>query len=1028
MGHNMLEDLENVQVTGRNRMEGRAHFIPFQTEQAALSFTRESSCYYKLLNGMWKFLYLESPKQLPENFFISEFDCSEWDTIHVPGHWQLQGYGKPHYTDLYYPFPVQPPHVPFENQVGCYKNEFYIPESWNGGCIRIRFEGVDSAFHLWINGEEVGYSQGSRLTAEFDITSFVHAGKNTMTVCVYRWCDGSYIEDQDMWWLSGIFRDVYIVHEPAVHIYDMTLCTTLDENYENGVLQLSTKICNEQLLNKNYVLEYKLCNKNGEVLDQHTSYLDLQGKRVIDDTHSFSVKKPQKWSAEDPYLYIVLFTIRNENSEVVEVISQKIGFRMIEMKDRNLLVNGIPIIFKGVNRHDHDPDTGRYVTYETMKQDVMLMKQHNINAVRTAHYPNDPRFYDLCDEYGLYVIDEADMECHGFELIGNANVLSDDSEWENAYVDRVERMVRRDRNHSSIIMWSLGNESGFGCNFIAMANKCRELDQSRIIHYEGDRETKVADIFSTMYSSVEKIIGYAEEEKWEKPHILCEYAHAMGNGPGGLKEYWEAIYSHKRLQGGFVWEWIDHGLRQVNENGEEYFAYGGNFGDTPHNSNFCIDGLLLPDRTPSPALLQYKKIIEPIKVGEIDIRSGRISIQNIYDFRSLKGYRVQWTVKKEGKVIASDSIDAPPLLPKESCEIQLLFKDEIALHTEEDCYVTVSIVLGADTNWGVAGHEIAWEQFCIPALKKIRRKRDSKLYEPVTLHETKEEIRVAGESFAISFHPVTGRIKDWTFKGQSLMEEGPELNIWRATIDNDMYVVEKWKEQYVHLVKHDVASIEAVQLENGNVEVVVKGFISPLVVNWKIAFTYTYEIERSGAMKIETKLNPSGTLPEMLPRIGLEMRLPKQYQNVSWFGRGPGESYVDSKEANKIDLYEMTVKDLFFPYVFPQETGNRTDVKWVSLYDQYHVGFVAHSTQDFNFSALPYTTEDLEKAEHLYELQEREFVTFHLDYKQNGLGSASCGPAQLQEYHLKPEPCQFEVYIVPFNGDHKRAFEIVKES
>ena len=410
MGLNMLADLENVQVTGRNRMEGRAHFIPFQTEQAALSFTRDSSSYYKLLNGKWKFLHLESPKQLPENFFLSEFDCSEWDRIHVPGHWQFQGYGKPHYTDLYYPFPVQPPHVPFENQVGCYKNEFYIPESWNGGCIRIRFEGVDSAFHLWINGEEVGYSQGSRLTAEFDITSFVHAGKNTMTVCVYRWCDGSYIEDQDMWWLSGIFRDVYIVHEPAVHIYDMALRTTLDENYENGVLQLSAKICNEQFLNKNYVLEYKFCNKNGEVLDQHTSHLDLQGKSILDDTHSFFVKNPQKWSAEEPYLYIVLFTIRNEDGEVVEVVSQKIGFRMIEMKDRNLLVNGIPIIFKGVNRHDHDPDTGRYVTYETMKQDVMLMKQHNINAVRTAHYPNDPRFYDLCDEYGLYVIDEADLE------------------------------------------------------------------------------------------------------------------------------------------------------------------------------------------------------------------------------------------------------------------------------------------------------------------------------------------------------------------------------------------------------------------------------------------------------------------------------------------------------------------------------------------------------------------------------------------------------------------------------------------
>jgi len=645
-------DWETQHVLERNRLEGRAFFIPYADEANALTYERGNSCAFQLLNGVWKFYYGLAPGLTPAPFYEESFNVSDWDDIPVPSSWQFQGYGKPHYTNIVYPFPVDPPHVPSENPTGCYRRDFTISEAWSNQRVVLRFEGVDSAFHVWVNGQPVGYSQGSRLPSEFDITEQVRTGANSVAVRVYQWSDGSYIEDQDMWWLSGIFRDVYLVATPRVHMRDIAVRTELNAHDQGAILKVSTKLSNltDSAVNGHSV-ELRLLDAQrrpvADVQANETFAIDADGQAAL--MFEMRVDRPEKWSAESPYLYHLLTTVKDEQGEVLQVIPIRVGFRSVELKGGNFLVNGVPIMLKGVNRHDHHPELGKAVPLQWMIDDVLLMKRHNINAVRTSHYPNDPRFYDLCDEYGLYVIDEADLECHGFGYTADANWLSDNSEWEKAYVDRMERMIERDKNHPSIIMWSLGNESFFGRNHEAMAARARFMDPTRLIHYEGDRDAKVADVFSTMYSSVEAMAELGARTDLDKPHILCEYAHAMGNGPGGLKEYWETFYAHKRLQGGFVWEWLDHGIPQHAKNGQKYFAYGGDFGDQPNDGNFVIDGLVMPDRTPSPGLIEYKKVIEPVKVEEVNLSAGQVKVTNRYDFISLDHLVCRLLLEKKTK-------------------------------------------------------------------------------------------------------------------------------------------------------------------------------------------------------------------------------------------------------------------------------------------------------------------------------------------------------------------------------------------
>ena len=1010
------EDVRDQSRLHRNRLEPRAHFVSFRNEREALSSVQESSK-IQLLNGKWKFFYAENPLYIPTNFYEKNYDCTDWDDIQVPGLWQLQGYGKPHYTDLYYPFPVNPPHVPEKNPTGCYRRSFFVDKNWNNSNIHIKFEGVDSAFHLWVNGQEVGYSQGSRLTSEFDITPYIKEGENSLAVQVHQWSDGSYLEDQDMWWLSGIFRDVYLLSVPKVHLFDINITTDLDDQYIDAELKISAKIKNSSDENESFILSYQLFDKNVVCLEGDFSeqLVNISGSEQINLTIQEQMASPRKWSAEDPYLYTLLLTLKNEKGDLIEVVPQRIGFRSIEVKDRNLKVNGTTIMFKGVNRHDHDPDKGRTVSYELMKKDIMMMKQFNINAVRTAHYPNDPRFYDLCDEYGLYVIDETDLECHGFELLGDASQLSNDPSWEAAYVERLERMVQRDKNHPSIIMWSLGNESGFGCNFEAMYKRCKELDQTRVVHYEGDRETVAADIYSTMYSSVERIIGFAEAENWEKPHILCEFAHAMGNGPGGLKEYWDAFYKYDRLQGGFVWEWVDHGLRQNTEDGTEFFAYGGDFGDEPNNGNFCMDGLVNPDRMPSPGLYQYKKIIEPIKMTELDNKKGTIQIENRYNFLTLDHLECSWTLEADGDFVASDSVTLPFIQAGETSQIQIPY-NEYLLQANTDYKLNVFLTLKNDTKWAKKGHEIAWEQLSIPCHNIAEEKKVTENASPVTLESTNNTIAVKGNDFEIQFSKVDGQMISWVSSGQQVMKKGPVMNFWRAMTDNEMYMVKNWKESYLHMIEQDARKIEYEQLDNSTIKVRVEVTMAPLVVGWGVNGIYEYTIHGNGHVQLKVKGEPFGKLPETWPKVGLEMQIPTELSQVEWYGRGPWESYPDSKVACKIGRYQKTIDELFFPYEYPQENGNRSDVKWASFHNGNNFGLLTVAKDPMNFSAHYYTKEDIEEAKHLYQLQKRDYITLNLDYQVNGIGSNSCGPGPLPEYQLKPITFEYEVSFIPFQG------------
>ncbi|MGL5750361.1 MAG: glycoside hydrolase family 2 TIM barrel-domain containing protein, partial [Paraclostridium sp.] len=703
---------ENIHIDGINRLDARAHFLSFPSKKLALIGDKKYTHNYKNLNGSWKFLFLDAPEYSPEGFYTEEYNTENWDDIIVPGNWQLQGYGKMHYSDLWYNFPINPPYVPTENPTGIYKRNFTIDESWIGEKVILKFNGVDSSYNIWINGKEVGYSKGARIQSEFDITDYVRYGSNECTVRVYQWSDGTYLEDQDMWWLSGIFRDVELYTEPTYGIEDLMVVTDLDEKYEDATLNVNLKFREYD----NQKVQFELLDKNKQVVFEEI--LD------VNEELNFSkrIKNPLKWTAEEPNLYTLMISIYIDG-EMVQVIPQRVGFRKIELKGEVFAVNGVAIKFKGVNRHDYNPKNGRVVAKEEIEKDVILMKQHNINAVRTAHYPNSHYLYELCDEYGLYVIDETDLECHGFELTGNYAWISDDKDWELAHVSRMERMMQRDKNHPCILMWSLGNESSFGCNFRAMAKRCKELDPTRILHYEGDfrlseEDGPVSEVYSTMYTWIEREgstfnMGSIINDV-KKPHILCEYAHAMGNGPGNLKEYQELFYKHDKLQGGVVWEWFDHGIHTVAENGQEYYRYGGEFGDDPSNINFCIDGLIMPDRTVSPGLLEYKKVIEPAQTSAVDLEKGIVKVINRYDFRNLNTLELVYTIKEDDKIIESGRVEMPSIKGREICEVKLPYNLDFPKGDGATYYLNLSYVLKEDYNWAKAGYELATAQFELP--------------------------------------------------------------------------------------------------------------------------------------------------------------------------------------------------------------------------------------------------------------------------------------------------------------------------
>ncbi len=1020
----MPHDWENPAQLHRHRLPARAYFwaCPAGAESGANPWVRS-------LNGNWKFHCAPSPAESPDGFWRDECRVDTWAELAVPSHWQLAGYGRPHYTNVVYPFPVDPPRVPSENPTGCYRREFEIDSAWAGQEIRLRFEGVDSAFHVWVNGQEAGFSKGSRMPAEFDITPLLRPGANTLAVRVYQWSDGTYCEDQDMWWLSGIFRDVFLLAVPRVRVNDVKIETAFDGECRDATLRVRVDLRNTTTAASNaYSVDVRLPELPGVQAERSVTLAAGASARL---EFEIPVSAPEKWSAETPKLYALVLTLKDNAGNVVETVPLRVGFRQIEIRDGVFLLNGAPVKLKGVNRHEIHPDFGRAVPVEAMRQDIVLMKQHNINTIRTSHYPDDPRFYDLCDELGVYVVDECDLETHGFIMLpewkGNP---TEDPAWEAACVDRMVRMVERDKNHPCIVMWSLGNEAHFGCNHMAMARATRAIDSTRPLHYEGDYHLHTVDVYSQMYTSHENVWKIArgeyeidvENRKAVRdyrpmPFFLCEYAHAMGNGPGGLAEYWDAIYASPRLMGGCVWEWADHGLRQRLPDGREYFAYGGDFGDLPNDGNFVCDGLVFPDREPSPGLIEYKKVIEPVHVETLDAAEERFRVRNRYDFLTLAHLALSWVVEIDGKEYARGEYPTPLIAPGAAGDITISWRDDRPLPLGE-AFITLTFALAQDTDWAPRGHVVAWSQQPLPNAMPAQKTAPDSPRPALTIEERPAAFAVRGGDVELVFDRVRARIATWRMAGVPVLNSGPRLNLWRATTDNDRPLNNdrSWFTMGLDQLQHRTDRVEVEQLAADAVRITAHTRVAPPIRELGYRCVYVYTLWGDGELQIEVSGDPEGRWPERLPRIGLELGLPVERDHVEWFGSGPGECYPDSCRAARVGRYARTVDELCTPYLFPQENGNRMDARWVSITDAAGRGLLCTGQPRIDFSAHRFTPLDLERARHPHELTPRDEIIVHLDYRQNGLGSASCGPGVLPQYQLRPEPFRFVVRLKPLYG------------
>lgn len=1026
-------DWENEKVFRVNKEAAHCSLMPFESFKEALKGDRDSSRYFKLLNGAWKFNWSPDPDSRPADFYKADFDVSGWDDIKVPSNWQIEGFGVPLYVNIKYPFKVNPPLVMDEppadftnfkdrNPVGSYRRTFTVDESWKGREIFINFDGVDSAFYLWVNGEKVGYSQDSRTPAEFNITKYLVDAENTVAVEVYRYSDGSYLEDQDFWRLSGIFRDVYLYSAPEIHIRDFFVRTDLDGEYENATLKVSADIVNygdaEVFMPGVKAVLYD--SKGKQVATIKRVKDDIRkieaGKTVTVEFESV-IKNPLKWSAETPNLYKLVLSYRNRAliSSLQEAVSCNVGFREVEIKDGVLLVNGKYVYMKGVNRHEHDPDTGHYVTRESMIKDIMLMKQGNVNAVRTCHYPDVPMWYDLCDEYGIYLIDEANIESHGMGY--GKDSLAKKPSWGPAHMDRTMNMVQRDKNHPSVIIWSMGNEAGDGVNFEANSAWIKEFDPSRPVHYERAGQAKHVDIVSPMYARIPQIIKYAETKGIYRPMILCEYAHAMGNSLGNIADYWIAFEKHRALQGGFIWDWVDQGLRKVDEkSGKEFWAYGGDYGDKPNNGNFCINGIVQPDRKPNPHYYEMKKVYQDIKVEAIDGPVGghkKFRIHNKYDFINLKGFvNLKWylTTCHQGRSVKTThegTISDLDIAPGSSMDVELPYYKHYSVEPHE-MILTIQFDLAKDQPWAGAGHVVAWDQFEIKSLPAVIGKRAGG---PLKSGEIDGMIVISGKDFAATFDKKMGALVSYKVSGTEMISGPLVPNFWRVPTDNDggnkmPNRLGVWKNAGK---KVSVDSVRVLKRSDNRIAIVVNS--RPAAKDSKLAVEY--EVHGDGRIHVDCRFMAGKGLPN-IPRIGMQFAMPKVFDNIKWYGRGPHESYWDRKTGAAVGLYLEKVSEPVHEYVRPQENGNKTDVRWMTLTDETGKGLKFTGMPLLSVSAWPYSMEDLETAKHPFELPQRDYITVNIDYKQMGVGGDnSWGAKTHKEYTLPAKDYEYRFVIEP---------------
>ncbi|WP_159622620.1 glycoside hydrolase family 2 TIM barrel-domain containing protein [Ruania rhizosphaerae] len=1015
----------------QNRAPARAYLVGYQDEPTARTMVREASSQWRSLNGDWRFRYYEHPLDVPTG--VAEHPHPDWAVITVPSLWQLQGYGRLQYTDEGYPFPIDPPFTVTANPTGVYQRTIHIHPDDLTGQVLLRFDGADSFLQVFLNGTEIGFSKGSRLTAEFDITAHLRPGENLLTALVHQFSDASYLEDQDMWWASGLFREVSLLVRPAARLDDVHTWTTFDAPADQVPTDatLHVRARASSAVGK---LGYRLLGPDGA--DVATGHLE---ESVDGLTLDLPVTAPAQWSAEEPHLYQLLLETHDGAGAVTEIVPVRIGFREVTIADGVLRLNGRYLALHGVNRHDHDDVTGRTVSLERMEQDVRLMKAHNINAVRTSHYPNDPRFYELCDVYGLYVLAETDLETHGFSYADDLARLAEDPEWRPAFVDRIERHVLAQRNHPSIVMWSLGNESGMGENFAAMYHRAKELDPTRPVHYEEDRDAEVMDVVSTMYSRVQ-MMDELGAYPLGKPRILCEYAHAMGNGPGGLAEYQQVFDRHPSIQGHFVWEWIDHGIRAKGSDGQVYWRYGGDFGDEPHNGNFCIDGLVLPDQTPSPGLREYAQVICPVAIEPVPdggpSAGVHVRVRSRYGVRDTAGIDLEVRTLHDGETVATQTVPAPVLGPGEAAVVEVVPAEGVpgvvgvlagaattsapgaesgSVATER--FLTIAVRHREATRYAPAGHPLGVYQVPLPlgpnagprVASPAARARRGRL--EIEDDGRDAVVRLAEQTWRFSRRE--GALVGLTDGSRDLLRRPPRVQLDRPTIDN--HQVERdtlWAPRFWHLMRTHPRTF-AIEREGEAVRVRTTAVHAPPAYELGVRAATDYLLGPDGACRIEIAGEPYGDYADVVPMLGATLGVDPALTEVEYYGLGPGENYPDSRAAATIGRYRSTVDALNTPYVRPQDTGNRGEVRWLALTDKGGSGLWIGADNPVEAAVWPWSSAALEAARHQCDLKPEGALTVTLADALLGLGSNSWGSEVLHSHRVWLRPFRLALTLVP---------------
>jgi len=1005
-------DWENQAVSEINREAPHASLMPFDTEAKVPANDFSASPYYKSLNGKWKFNLVTKPADRPASFFGKNFDDSAWKLIDVPANWEMKGYEYPIYTNIIYPHKATPPTIQENyNPIGSYRMEFETPNDWNGKEIILHFGAVSSAMYVWVNGEKVGYSEDSKTPAEFNITKYLKSGKNLLAVQVFRWSDGSYLEDQDFWRMSGITRDVYLVARNTTHVFDFQLKSGLDALYNDGIFNADITLRNLGKTTKNVTVEAKLLDGNAKVLEFSKKVSAAAGNQSI----SFDGKLAniKKWSAETPNLYQLVITTKDESGKIIESLGCQVGFRNVEIKNGQLCVNGVRILVKGVNLHEHNDINGHVQDLETMIKDITVMKKFNINTVRTSHYPEPEKWYELCNKYGMYLIDEADIESHGMGY--GKESLAKDPTWYDAHLFRTRNMLERDKNNPSVIIWSLGNEAGDGENFVKTSAWIKSRDNTRLVQYEQAGTKAHTDIYCPMYATIDRMIQYAEKSK-DKPLIQCEYAHAMGNSVGNLQDYWDAIESHDMLQGGCIWDWVDQGLLTTNEKGEKFWAYGGDFGpkDVWTDGNFNCNGLVDPDRTPHPSLYEVKKVYQYVGFKALDVNAGKFEVINKYDFLNLNNFGFDWRIEADGIKVAEGKLSSlnVPAHGKIEVSVPINLKPEPG----KEYFIIFSVKTIAATDLIPVGHEVAYEQFELPiSAPAISVTPKGKL----TMEKSTNKTVIKGADFAVSFDLVKGGMNSLVFAGKEMLNDGkgPEPNFWRAPTDNDFgNGLDKrdkvWRKagENKKLTGSKVTKISENQV---NVELTfdIPGLEGETVAKYESV----YKVYGNREIEVVNNFKEiAEKLPE-IPRMGMNLQLAREYENMEWLGRGPQENYCDRNTGALVGLYNGKVKDQYWAYIRPQENGNKTDVRWVAFTNNEGNGLLSIGSPLLSVSAHHNLMEDFESPvrtvgrvyegkevvnRHTTDVKERNLVSVNLDYKQMGVGGDNSWGARTHKQYL----------------------------